>query len=602
MKNAIKVSNDKLPNKLAPFIWRYLKNKKTFLLGFFFIALIWAINMSFSPYLLKVMIDSVILYSTNQTKMFTAVLIPASLYVVMSIIINLAFRLQDYLHLRLFPEIKSRIGRDLFAYLLNHSQAFFQNTFTGSLTNKIGDLVVNTEAIIIFIKNTVMTRVLALIISSFTLFIVVSPIFGIILFLWTIIFVCISYIVATHSEKIARDYSEAASRLGGTLSDEISNIISIKLFANNIEEIAYLDRDLNHLVTSDRKFLWTNLKANLFHGFGVSILIAVMIAALIYGRIHGSISVGDFVLVLMLSTSFVMSLDDMRQQILEFTRVIGRCNQSLSFIRVPHDITNLANAQPIYITKGKIQFKNVSFHYKRNSPLFDDVNITIQPGEKVGLVGYSGGGKSTFIKLILRLIDTNSGNVLIDDQDIKKVIIHSLNKQIGTIPQESELFHRTILENIRFARMDANNDEVIEASKKARCHEFICELPEQYQTLVGERGFKLSGGQRQRIAIARAFLKNAPILILDEATSSLDSITERYIQDSLHDVMINKTTIVIAHRLSTLKNMDRILVFVRGRIVEDGSLESLLENKQGHFYKLWQMQAEGFLPSIFEYS
>ena len=212
-------------------------------------------------------------------------------------------------------------------------------------------------------------------------------------------------------------------------------------------------------------------------------------------------------------------------------------------------------------------------------------------------MGYSGGGKSTFIKLILRLIDTQSGNILIDGQDIRKVKKESLRKQISTIPQECDLFHRTLMENIRFARMDATDDEVIEAAKNARCHEFICELPERYQSLVGERGIK-SGGQKQRIAIARAFLKNAPILLLDEATSSLDSITERYIQEGLHHVMAKKTTIVIAHRLSTLKDMDRILVFVSGKIVEDGDLNSLLNNKDSHFYKLWKMQAEGFIPSI----
>lgn len=174
----------------------------------------------------------------------------------------------------------------------------------------------------------------------------------------------------------------------------------------------------------------------------------------------------------------------------------------------------------------------------------------------------------------------------------------SLRRQIGTIPQEPELFHRSIIDNIRFAKPDATDEEVITAAKHAKCHEFVSELPQQYHSLVGERGIKLSGGQKQRIAIARAFLKNAPILLLDEATSSLDSVTEKYIHEALHEVMLNKTTIVIAHRLSTLKDMDRILVFVDGNIVEDDSLESLLQNKQSHFYQLWQMQAQGFIPDI----
>ena len=287
-------------------------------------------------------------------------------------------------------------------------------------------------------------------------------------------------------------------------------------------------------------------------------------------------------------------------QMQRFSKVVGTCNQALSIIKQPHEITDLPNALPLQVTKGEIIFNDVSFHYENNKPLFKHLAVKIKPGEKVGLVGYSGGGKSTFIKLILRLIDTKSGQILIDNQDIKAITKGSLRRQIGTIPQEPELFHRTIMENIKFARTKASDEEVIEAAKKARCHDFIMDLPEQYHSLVGERGVKLSGGQKQRIAIARAFLKNAPILILDEATSSLDSLTESEIHEALHQVMANKTTIVIAHRLSTLKDMDRILVFVNGEIIEDGELNTLLENKESHFYKLWRMQAEGFIPSISE--
>ena len=185
--------------------------------------------------------------------------------------------------------------------------------------------------------------------------------------------------------------------------------------------------------------------------------------------------------------------------------------------------------------------------------------------------------------------------MFIDNQDIKSITLNSLRKHISTIPQETELFHRTIMENIRFAKLDASDAEVIDAAKKARCHDFIMQLPDKYNSLVGERGIKLSGGERQRVSIARAFLKNSPILLLDEATSSLDSITENYIKDSLHDVMNGKTTVVIAHRLSTLKDMDRILVFVEGKIVEDGSLQDLLQDKQSQLSKLWQMQSEGFI-------
>lgn len=599
MTQSTKIAYKELPDKLLPFLWRYLKDKKGYLIGYTIVALVWAIEISLTPYLFKILIDTVIQYSTNQTKMLSAIIIPAILYISMPMILNLNFRLYQYINLRLNPAIKASIGEDIFSYLLHHSHNFFQNTFTGNLTKKISDLV-DIELLISIPNEWFYPRVFALIIASITLFKVVHPIFGIILFIWTILFVYFSYTAAKKSETYSRKYSESIAKMNGTISDSITNVMSTKLFANIPEEILNVKKDIKKVVKDDRNLQWHILKVSFVQGIGVTLLIACMTIALIYGRMHGWVSVGDFALVLALSVSFIEAVYGVGKQMQNFSKAIGTCNQALSFIKSPHEITDEPDALPINITQGQIRFENVSFKYEGSNPLFANLNLTINPGEKVGLVGYSGGGKSTFIKLILRLVDTQSGRILIDNQEIKKVTKNSLRKQIGTIPQESDLFHRTIMENIRFARMSASDDEVIEAAKKARCHEFICELPEQYQSLVGERGVKLSGGQRQRIAIARAFLKNAPILLLDEATSSLDSITESYIKDSLHEVMKNKTTIVIAHRLSTLNDMDRILVFDKGKIIEDGSLEFLLKNKESHFYKLWHMQAGGFIPSIQE--
>ena len=234
---------------------------------------------------------------------------------------------------------------------------------------------------------------------------------------------------------------------------------------------------------------------------------------------------------------------------------------------------------PLRLTQGKIVFKNVIFCYEKSSPLFKNMNLTIESGQKVGLAGYSGAGKSSFVSLLLRLFDIQKGQILIDDQDISTVTQKSLRELIAYIPQDPTLFHRSIYENIAYGKSNCSHEEVIEASKKAQAHEFIMKLPYQYNTYVGERGIKLSAGQRQRIAIARAFLKNAPILFLDEATSQIDSITESYIQEVLNDLMVNKTTLIIAHRLSTLINMDRILVFDKGKIVQDGTHFELMKQK-----------------------
>jgi ATP-binding cassette subfamily B protein len=593
MKPDIKTT---LPDKLLPFIWKYLRDKKWCLFGFMVVAIAWSINLSLGPYLLKNLIDTAIA-NNNTANLLTAIMLPAAIYVSLPMIMNFNFRLYQYIRMYLYPAIKSAMSEDVFSYLLHHSHDFFQNTSTGALTKKISDLV-EIENIIDIPNEWFIPRLLALIIASITLFKVVHPIFAIILFVWTVLFVYFSYAASRRSEDLSKLHSESGAKMFGTMSDSFTNVMSTKLFANIPHEVLNVKNDLNELVNNDRNLQWFILKVSFVQGCGVTLLTACMTIALIYGRIHGWVSAGDFALVLALTLTFIEAVYGVGQQMQRFAKAVGMCNQALSFVRVPHEITNTPDAPPLHITQGEIRFKDVYFKYKESAPLFTNLNITIHPGEKVGLIGYSGGGKSTFIKLILRLIDAQSGSILIDNQNIKQVTKDSLRKKIGTIPQESDLFHRTIMENIRFARMDATDTDVIEAAKKARCHEFICELPKQYQSLVGERGVKLSGGQKQRIAIARAFLKNAPILLLDEATSSLDSITEHHIKESLHEVMANKTTVVIAHRLSTLKDMNRILVFVNGKIVEDGTLNSLLENKESHFYRLWQMQAEGFIPSI----
>jgi ATP-binding cassette subfamily B protein len=248
----------------------------------------------------------------------------------------------------------------------------------------------------------------------------------------------------------------------------------------------------------------------------------------------------------------------------------------------------------VSITRGSIEFRDVSFAYSPEQPIFRQLNVTIPAGQRVGLVGYSGSGKSTFVSLILRLYDPQGGQILVDGRDIRSLTQESLHSQLSLIPQDPNLFHRSLLDNIRYGRLGASDEEVVEAARKAHAHEFIMQIKDKYASLVGERGVKLSGGQRQRIAIARVVLKNAPILILDEATSSLDSVTEQAIQETLEEVMRGKTVIVVAHRLSTIAHLDRILVFDQGRIVEDGSHAELL-SRGGAYQRLWSRQAGGFL-------
>jgi ABC-type multidrug transport system fused ATPase/permease subunit len=278
-----------------------------------------------------------------------------------------------------------------------------------------------------------------------------------------------------------------------------------------------------------------------------------------------------------------------------FYEHFGTIKEGLSKITKPIELTDAPGAQPIVVPKGEIVFDQVCFSYNSGRDVFDNLSLTIPAGQKVGLVGFSGAGKTTLCQLLLRNYDLNSGQIRIDDQNIAGVTQDSLRAQIAVIPQDTSLFHRSLAENIGYGRPDASMEEIVAAAKAAEAHDFIMKLPAGYETLVGERGIKLSGGQRQRIAIARAILKNAPILLLDEATSALDSVTERLIQTALNHAMAGRTTIVVAHRLATLTNLDRLIVLEHGQVIEDGSLSELLA-RNGRFAQLWQMQAGGFLP------
>lgn len=286
---------------------------------------------------------------------------------------------------------------------------------------------------------------------------------------------------------------------------------------------------------------------------------------------------------------------DLCFQISQLQERLGSIKDAFALIYRPFDVVDAPNAKKLKIKTNNIEIKNLSFAYTSDKPVFQNLNLSIAPNEKIGLVGISGSGKSTLINLILRAYDLNKGKILISNQDISKVTQFSLHQNIALISQEPCLFNRSIMENIRFARPKANEEEVIKAAKLAHIHDTIMKMPKGYDSVVGERGVKLSGGERQRIAIAAAILKDAPILILDDATSALDSESEQAIEKALKELMKNKTVIAIAHRLSTLKNMDRIIVLEKGKIIENGTEKELLKNKQGTFYHLYKLQTDSYI-------
>jgi ATP-binding cassette subfamily B protein len=393
---------------------------------------------------------------------------------------------------------------------------------------------------------------------------------------------------------LIKDYSEEKTTLLGRAADYITNVMNVRLFASKDLEIERFNQLKGSFISKGERSGFYLTGYYIVQGIFSSIYITILLIVLIQKHESSQISPGDFAFVVMINFEIINMLFRTSHVFRDYVMDWGTVDQALAILDHIPEVLDKADAKPLKITQGSIIFEEVAFSYKDTAPLFCNKSITILPGQKVGLVGYSGGGKSTFVNLILRLYDVKEGRILIDAQDIRGCTQDSLRLNVAMIPQDPSLFHRTIMENIRYGRSEASDEEVTEAAKRAHAHEFIINLPDGYNSLVGERGVKLSGGQRQRVAIARAILKNAPILMLDEATSQLDSVTEGHIQESLRELMHGKTTLVIAHRLSTLLNMDRILVFDKGKIIEDGTHTELLNNNW--LYKtLWDTQIGGFL-------
>lgn len=583
-----------LPKTLYPFIWHFLQNYRKTVVIFALLSLAAGFWGPFNSLLIKKIVNLSI-----EERNISVLILPLSLIILNFIIFdNFTWRGIGYIRYKYAPLILNHIIGKTMEYVLEKSYQYYQDNLTGKISKQITNLVDGIEKIIIDVASNFLRGTSTLIAVFITIYFV-NPLFFITMFIWIIFFVTVSVIMSKKLSILSDIQASSESIVVGELVDSLSNHNNIRIFSQNSYEksrmIPFFDKQREAY------------KNNYFYAFMMHSvqggLIAILMGFSVFWLVDlynkNLVTIGDFVLILGLSMEtahimwWTMSIVD------EFNRSIGKCKQSLASLMEPLEIQDVEDATLLNCSKGEIVFNKVKFHYKGTNPLFEDKSITIKAGQKVGLVGYSGSGKSTFVNLILRLYEINEGAIFIDNQDIKTVTQESLRKNIAMIPQDPTLFHRSIMENIRYGRIDAKDIEVIEAARKAHADTFIHKLPDGYDSLVGERGVKLSGGQRQRISIARAILKNAPILILDEATSQLDSIIENYIQESLFELMQNKTTLVIAHRLSTLLHMDRILVFDQGKIIQDGSHKELL-SKQGLYQIMWNAQVGGFLPERIE--
>ena len=422
-----------------------------------------------------------------------------------------------------------------------------------------------------------------------------SPALAGILLGWTVLYLGINYVFTLYKLRFEEQRAAADTAVTARLADSITNNANIKLFTAHGHEqtefgklterqraITRFTWDLDGLMWALQSLLMLALEFSMFY-----------IAVRWWRR--GQLTIGDFVLIQTYLLQLLHRLWDFGRIIRDLYKGLANAQEMVEVLNMPHDVQNKPAATPLRVSRGALDFRQVRFDYSSTRQIIKGFDLSIAPGEKVGLVGPSGAGKTTLVALLFRFYDVTGGRILIDGQNIADVTQESLRSQISFVPQDPILFHRTLLENIRYGNRDATIEQVKAAASAAHCDEFISQLPAGYDTYVGERGVKLSGGERQRVAIARAILKNAPILVLDEATSSLDSHAEQLIQQALAKLMEDKTTIVIAHRLSTINKMNRIVVVRDGAIHEVGTHTELVKTSGGLYRQLWELQAGGFI-------
>lgn len=528
------------------------------------------------------------------------IIVPQLFYTIFVVLILsgcawVCWRIGSFANINFEAKTMAELRQQAYNYLICHSYDFFVNNFTGALVQRIGRYARAFEHIadrIIWDFLPIMVHIIGITIVTWT----IKPAIAILIIGWTISYLTINYFYSIWRLKYSIKMAEADSHTTATLSDAIANQNTIDVFWRHKEESSRFKR------VAENQAKITLLSWNINAGLDSiqSAFIVLIEFFIFYSSIHywqqGIVTLGGFVLIQLYILGLGSKLWDFSRIIRDFYESYADAKEMAEIMKLPYKIKDAPLAKPLDISSSEIIFKDVSFSFSNTRQVLKKINLKINSGEKVAIIGPSGAGKTTFIRLILRFYDLTSGRITINGQDIHRVKLESLRGNISLVPQDPLLFHRTIMENIKYGKPSATDKEVIEVARLAHCDEFIKYLPDKYETYVGDRGIRLSNGERQRVAIARAILKNSPILILDEATSSLDSQSENLIQDALDVLMNGKTVIVIAHRLSTIRKMDRIAVIKNGSVFEEGTHEDLIKKDNSLYAKLWSIQAGGFLP------
>ncbi len=569
------------------FMFFVARKKKWFGIGAFVCVVIAAVLQSLIYPLVGQITDALTTSSSLERNIYILFFLLIAIFIAKNII----HRMSGYLasHWITFVEIFS--VQIPFDYLLDHSAAYFADNLSGKLQNKlynIANAISRTLSTLLWSIIPFVVKVIALIVIAF----LTDPIIGWVIIPFIVVALVYNLIASRKISVYSHETANRSSYARGVIVDIISNIMAVKQNCATKRESRRVYRVLDRYRIASRKTWWRTVTVILINNFIIIAMFVITMIAALFSWQSGVASVGSIVT---LFTMLIMLYGDLEFLSMTFTQLMeqhGQLKEGLDAVFVPHMITDKENAKKVTIKEGEIVFNHVSFHYHDNDAqlVLNDLTLTIPAGQKIGLVGESGAGKSTFVSLLLRFHDVDKGKIKIDGYDLREIRQDDLRKAIAYVPQEALLFHRTLIENIKYSNESATKEKVEDVAKRANALEFITRFPEKFETLVGERGIKLSGGQKQRVMIARAMLKSSPILVLDEATSSLDSASEKMIQEALEELMKGRTTIVIAHRLSTLKQMDRIIVFEGGKVVEDGTHDELLA-KKGKYFALWQHQS-----------
>jgi ATP-binding cassette subfamily B protein len=555
----------------------------------------------FVPYVAAMFIDRLSSGQIPKEDIFSSLLPYVGIMIAVQIVNFVIFsNLRIYFLWKLEISGMYDLARKCFSVLTAQSMQFHNNRFSGSLVSQTNKFVYSFDQFF----DCVNFEILSLFFIYLFTFIILGskvPLLAIVLGVLVILYVIAAYFFFKKTLRINEIIAKTQNRQSGKLADSISNILSVKSYGREYYESQKFSKASYDVFSISLTSLHAFLKRNGVFNMVIVCINGAILSFVIIGVAELDITLGTSLLIVTYGQQLVSNLWGVNHILRRLNGIFGNAYEMTKILDLPNLVIDAADAKPLVISKtpnqlsGKVEFRNITFkHNGAKKAIFEDFNLVINAGERVGLVGVSGSGKTTLTKLLLRFADVQKGEILIDGQNIAKVMQNSLRENIAYVPQESELFHRTLKQNIAYSRPNAKGQDIIRAAKLANAWDFIETMPKKLDTLTGERGVKLSGGQRQRIIIARAILKNAPILVLDEATSALDSESEKFIQEALKELMKNRTSLVIAHRLSTVAELDRIIVLKAGKIIEVGTHKQLLK-QGGEYSALWSRQSGAFL-------